>query len=215
MIGLFKERTAMLRDFNTDRISLIKYSGAVAQENVPALVTGSIIFVADENFPVEVSDHILRTLPSGLVEDYVVVDPVFYSKALTGADSHFQIKVRKHGSPASKQSIVQGITNNFHGPNSRVNINSTDKSINVAASISAEQIASFIAQVRPVIEHLPEHAQAEIQKQIQVLEEEEKTDSPSQLRVRGALQSIRTVAEGAGGNLVATGIQGLISSLFG
>lgn len=205
----------MLRDFNKDRISLVKESGEVSQEDMPALVTGSTIFVADDTFPVEVNDHILRTLPNGLVEDYVVVDPVFYSKALVGMDSHFQIKVRKHGAPASKKSVVQGITNNFHGPNSRVNINSTDNSVNISASISVEQISSFLAQLRPVVEHLPDEAQSLVQKQIEVLEEEERKDSPSQLRVRGALNSIKTVAEGASGNLVATGIQGLITSLFG
>ena len=215
MICRANESTAMLRHFNKDRISLVKSSGVVAQENVPALVTSSTIFIADPTFPVEVNDHILRTIPGGVVENYVVIDPIFYPESLGGTNSHFQIKVRKHGSPASKQSVVHDITNNFHGANSRVNINSIDNSINAAASISAQQIASFIAQVRPVIEHLPADAQTEIQKQIQVLEEEEKKDSPSQLRVRGALQSIRTVAEGASGNLVATGIQGLISSLFG
>ncbi len=111
-------------------------------------MTGTTIFVADETFPVEVNDHLLRKLPSGLVEDYIVVDPGFYSKSLVDIDSHFQIKVRKHGSPASKGSVVQGITNNFHGANSRVNINSVDNSINVSASISSEKIADFISQLR-------------------------------------------------------------------
>ena len=62
----------MLRDFNKDRITLVKADGQVAKEDIPALVTGDMIFTADQSLPLEVGDHLLRELPNGLVEDYEV-----------------------------------------------------------------------------------------------------------------------------------------------
>jgi len=204
----------MMNDFNKDRVTLVKKTGEVEKENVPALVVRDMIFTADETLRVEVGDHILRKLPNGLVEDYEVKEPTFFDLD-AGTSSHFQIKVVRTGSPAEQMTVVQDIINNFHGSNARVNINSTDNSTNVSTDFSADQIKGFVSQVRPVLAHLPDDVRGLVEAQISVLEGESSKPAPSLLEVRGALQSIKSVAEGASGNLVATGIIGLLASTFG
>ena len=143
----------MLRDFNEDRVTLVKSDGKISREDVPVLVTGDMVFAADQTLPLEVGDHLLRKLPNGLVEDYVIIDPKFYN---VGQDSHFQIEVRKAGAPKAQEIVIQGITNHFMGSNARVNMNSIDNSINISADFSPEKLRDFIDQVRPVVSHLPE-----------------------------------------------------------
>lgn len=201
----------MLRDFNKDRVTLVKADGEVAKEAIPALVTGDMIFTADQSLPLEVGDHLLRELPNGLVEDYEITNPKFYN---VGSDSHFQIDVRKAGSPEEQTSVIQGITNHFSGANSRVNINSTDNSINISADFSQEQLRDLVDQIRPVISQLPEDRREIVDAQLVVIDEEAQKPTPSKMRVLSALQSIKTAAEGASGNLVAAGIISLIGSLF-
>lgn len=203
----------MLHDFNQDRVTLVKADGKVAKKQVPALVSGNTIFTADKLLPVEVGDYLLRDLPNGLVEKFEVRNPKYFDLEL-GFDAHFQIEVARAGTPQAHASVVQGITNNFTGSNSRVNIHSTDNSINVSAEISTEQLRNFIEQVRPVLSQLPEENQKVVEAQLVTIEEEADKPAPAKMRVLSALQSIKSVAEGASGNLVAAGIVSLIGSLL-
>jgi len=82
-----------------------------------------------KKIPLEEDDKIYRILPNGLVETYIVLDRGFYS-ASHGIRGHYQAKVRKERS--IKKAEYKSITNvnNVSGNNSRVNINSTDNSLN-------------------------------------------------------------------------------------
>jgi len=202
----------MLRDFNKDKVTLVKADGAVAKEQVPALVTGEMIYTADKQLPVEIGDYLLRNLPNGLVEKYEVRNPKYYNVG-HGVEAHFQIEVARAGSPQAQATVVQGITNNFTGPNSRVNINSTDNSINVSADFSSDQLHNFIEQVRPVLSQLPEDSQEIVKAQLITIEEEADKPTPEKIRVISALQSIKSVAQSASGNLVAAGIISLVGAL--
>lgn len=203
----------MLSDFNKDKVTLVKADGTVAKEQIPALVTGKTIFTADKALPVEVGDYLLRSLPNGLDEKYEVTNPKFYDVG-QGTDAHFQIEVTRVGSPQARAAAVHSITNNFSGPNSRVNINSTDNSINVSADFSTKQLHDFVEQVRPVLSQLPEDSQQIIEAQLVTIEEEADKPTPAKMRILSALQSIKSVAEGASGNLVAAGIINLIGALL-
>jgi hypothetical protein len=198
---------------NKDKVTLVKADGTVAREQVPALVAGDKIFTADKTLPVELGDYLLRKLPNGLVEKYEVTNPKYFDVGL-GLDAHFQIHVTRAGSPQAQAAVVQGITNNFNGPNSRVNINSNDNSINVSADFTSKQLHDFVAQVRPVLSQLPEDSQQIVAAQLIAIEEEANKPTPTKMRVLTALQSIKSVAEGASGNLVAAGIIGLIGALL-
>lgn len=202
----------MLHKFNKDKVTLVKADGTVAKESVPAFVSGDIVFTSDKNLPVEVGDYLLRDLPSGLVEKYEVINPKYYDVG-RGADAHFQIDVMRAGASRSQPTVVQDITNNFSGANSRVNINSTDNSTNVSANFSAEQLRAFVEQVRPVLAQLPANCQEIVGAQLIAIEEEAKKSAPAKMRVISALQTIKSVAEGASGNLVAAGIISLIGAL--
>lgn len=111
--------------------------------------------------------------------------------------------------------LPQNITANFHGPNSRLNVNSTDSSINVASGVSGEQLAGFIHQVRTNMAGLPGAQQKAIAEPLAVLEAEAASPTPSQSKIHSSLQTIKTVIEGAAGNLVASGIGTLIGRMLG
>ena len=114
--------------FDTDTISLVKPDGTVI-EGIKANVQPKIIFIHDEKLPLEEGDKIYRRLPNGLVETYVVLDRGYYS-SFGSISGHYQAKVRKDVS--INEDKYQSIINvyNANGPNSRININSTDNSSN-------------------------------------------------------------------------------------
>lgn len=203
----------MLQDFNKDIVTLVKADGTIAKEKIPALVTAETIFTLDKQLPVEVGDYLLRNLPNGLVEKYEVKDPKYFDVG-HGLEAHFQIDVLRAGAPQAQAAVVHSITNNFTGPNSRVNINSTDNSLNISEGFSPEQLRDFIEQLRPVLSQLPEGSQEIVKAQLVKIEEEAGKRTPSKMKVLSALQSIKSVAEDASGNLVAAGIISLIGSLL-
>ena len=200
-----------LQSLMQDKVTLVKKDGTVFRTDIPATVsTGQIITFA-RDLPIEVGDHFLRQLPNGLVDDYIVFDPGYHSGIAGAIQPHYQVKVRRSDAPAAPP---QTIIANFHGPNSRMNVNSTDNSVNVVSGISGEHLAGFIAQVRASMTALPAEHQKAIAVPLTVLEAEARSGAPSQPKIRSALLTIKSVAEGAAGNLVASGIGALIGQML-
>lgn len=195
-----------------DKLTLVKKDGTILRADIPATVssTGITTFAAD--LAIEVGDSFRRQLPSGLVEDFIVTDPGYHSGIAGAIPPHYQVKVRRSDAPATPP---QSITANFHGANSRMNVNSTDNSVNVVSGIQGEQLGGFVAQVRASIAALPPEQQRGIAEPLSALEVEVVSSTPSQSNIRSALQTIKTVAEGAAGNLVASGIGSLIAKMLG
>jgi hypothetical protein len=202
----------MLEDMLNDRVTLVKKDGTVIREDIPSLVTKGKVQIHDATLPIEPGDHFLRKLPSGLVEDYLVEEPTLHA----GLDQPiFVVHVRRSKTPeAGPQAVIQSITNNFNGANSRVNINSVDNSTNIAREISITKLHAFLDQVKPALGSLPEPQREAIKAPLAVLENEVRSDSPSSSNIATALQSAKTIVEGAVGNLIATGIAGMISSMM-
>ena len=119
-----------------DRVTLVKKDGTVARENISAMVQPKTIFMKDATLPIAPGDRLLRTIPSGLVEEYVVIDPGFHSR-MGGIDAHFQTKVKRSDAPVSD---IKTIVNNIQGENAKVNIGSIDNSSNFAFSYRNEEI---------------------------------------------------------------------------
>jgi hypothetical protein len=201
----------MFSDLTNDRVTLVKKDGTVVRENIPATVSSKQITTFMPDLPIEVGDHFLRQLPSKLVEDYIVTDPGFRSGA-SPIPPHFQTKVQRSDAPAASPKTIIAT---FHGANSRMNMDSTDNSVNIASGISADQLTSFVAQVRSSIPALPAEQQQAIVEPLAVLEGEITNPTASQSKIRAALGSMKTIAEGAAGNLVATGIAALIARMLG
>jgi len=117
-----------LSSLSKDIITIVKPSGEVF-DDIRANVQPSVIFIHDEILPLEENDKIYRKLPSGLFETYIVIDRGYFSE-FGGISGHYQAKVRKEGSINKEKynSIIN--VYNANGPNSRININSTDNSKN-------------------------------------------------------------------------------------
>ncbi len=198
----------------SDKVTLVKANGTVARQNILAQVSAGQIITFDADLPLEPGDHFLRSLPSGLVEDYVVDDPNFMT-GIHGIPSSFQSKVhRSRNAAAPPQQVIQQITNHFHGDNSRVTFG-TDNSINVVNQLQTAAVANLVEQIKPHVDSLPEPQRTEIAAPLRLLEDEIKSPSPKPSRVQGALRSILTIIEGAAGNLIAAGIQAMITKMLG
>ena len=93
-----------------DRVTLAKKDGTIVRKDIAASVQSDKIFVYDPHLPIEVGDHFLRQLPSGLVEDFVVDDPGFRS-GLHSIAPHFQTKVHRSDRPVGQpQTITSSVT---------------------------------------------------------------------------------------------------------
>jgi len=105
--------------------------------------------------PIEEEDIIERTLPTGSKEQFVVIDRGFY-KGMHGIPDHYQVKVEKvsrYHKPASG-SITH--TYNIHNESGKININSTDNSVNFALSENDEQLFETLKQLAASFENRDE-----------------------------------------------------------
>ncbi|AMM84118.1 hypothetical protein [Martelella sp. AD-3] len=141
----------MIRNLMHDRVTHVKKDGTVMKENIRASVQTNRIFMDDETLQLQPEDSLLRILPSGLVEEYIVEDPGFFAGG-SMLPSHFQTKVRRSDAPvATATSIIQNITHNFtiSGNNSRINFNSTDNSQN---TVSGSDTSAVLHELRRLLE---------------------------------------------------------------
>jgi len=208
----------MVKDLIDSLVTLVKPDGKVI-ENIPAHVQSKLIIITDETIPIEIGDHLLRKLNNGLSDDFIVENYAHYDHTIMGMDSHAQIKVRRSGSPSNQATIIHNVTNNNitntqHGDHSKINVQSTDNSQNKITTISSTQLKKFVDEVTPVLGQLPDGQRRIIEVELTTLEQESAKAEPSQMKIRGALQAIKSAAEGAAGNLVAAGIISLITSIF-
>ena len=160
---------AKLKKLINDQVTLVKANGKVAREDIPAHVQPELIVIMDVTVPLEMGDHLLRTLNNGNVEDFIVDHPTFYATFRTLPDQS-QVKVHSSGGATSEHTVIQSITNNFEGANSRVNINSTDNSTNMVQEISAEKLKGFLSEVHPVLGHMPDTKREKTLSQLGILE---------------------------------------------
>ncbi len=112
----------------TDRVSLIKQDGSVA-EGIKANVQKNKIFIQGTEHLIEPRDLIQRKMSNGGEETYEVIDPEFHEQ-FHGIPAGYQMDVRKLGIPEAK-SAIQTITYNVTGHNARINQNSVDQSVNI------------------------------------------------------------------------------------
>jgi hypothetical protein len=117
-----------------DTVVLIKPDGTRV-EGIRASVQSEKIMVDDDSLPIEEGDTIERERPSGIVERYMVLDAGYHAD-FHGIPAHFSMQVRKETAiPRNPPSP----SNNYYltGPNSRVNNNSLDASVNVSLTQQA------------------------------------------------------------------------------
>jgi hypothetical protein len=97
------------RQLLTDKVTLAKKDGTIVRKDIAASVQSKKIFVDDHDLPIEVGDHFLRQLPSGLIEDFIVDDPGFMA-GLHSIPPHFQTKVHRSDRPIGQpRTIINNI----------------------------------------------------------------------------------------------------------
>lgn len=116
-------------------VALVKKDGS-RTEGLTAVVQSHQITVYDKSLDIEEGDRIERRLPTGRVESYLILDTGFNS-GMGLVSEFYQMKVRKE-SAIREEPDAPSVIYNVTGPNSRINVNSSDSSINVADVNAAE-----------------------------------------------------------------------------
>lgn len=88
-------------DLMRDIISIVKSDGRIF-ENVKANVQPKLITIHDETLPLEEDDRIYRSLPNGLIEEYLVLDRGFHQK-FYDIPGGYQAKVQRITSSAKEK----------------------------------------------------------------------------------------------------------------
>ena len=198
-------------ELTKDKLTLVKKDGTIVRSDFPATVSSKGITTFAADLPIEVGDSFRRQLPNGLVETFIVTDPGYHSGVAGAIPPHYQAKVQRSDAPTASPQI----TATFHGANSRINVSSIDNSVNVESGVQGESLVDFVRQVRANMAALPPEQQSGIAEPLSVLEVEALSPTPSQPKIRTALQTIKTVSEGAAGNIIASGIVALIGQILG
>lgn len=133
----------LLNNFINDKVTLIKADGQIFKD-IPASVQSGLILTQNPSIPIEDGDKFERKLPSGVVERFIVFD-TGYHNAFHGIPAHYQSKVKKESAVNSEKSRAQ-VVYNLIGPNTRVNIQSTDSSTNIV-NVETNTLFSEIKKV--------------------------------------------------------------------
>ena len=113
------------RQVLNDVLVLHKPDGRVFPD-VKAHVSSKAILIIDVRLPIEAGDRLTRSLPNGLLDEFIVDDPG-YQQGLEGIPSHFQVKVHRVAIPECKpkermsEPSVQATTADF-GANRSVTV---------------------------------------------------------------------------------------------
>lgn len=136
-----------MRELMKDTVSIVKPDGQRI-DGIRACVQPDMVFMEEHDlagFVFEERDKVIRKLPNGSEEIYLVLDRGYYT-GMGGIKAHYQAKVRKESAISASRPSV---TYNLHGAASRVNINSVDSSLNVvntAADDGFQRLRALIEQ---------------------------------------------------------------------
>lgn len=197
-----------LEDLMTDRVTLVKKDGTVFRENIRASITNGKIQTFESQLPIQVGDHFLRTIPSGIIEKYWVLRPLYQNGLMDVIKPHWVVEVRLDGEEINSPSTI------YTGDHSRIYINSSDASSNFNFSGSQSDLLNFIAQIKASLPNLPDNQRDNVKGVIVDLEKEASSPNPSNSKIYSALLSLKTICEGTAGNLIASGIVGMVNQMI-
>jgi hypothetical protein len=181
-----------LKSLLRDRISLLKKDGSSRIDGIPASVQSDEILIMQTHPLIESGDLIVRSMSNGGEETFEVIDPRFH-EAIRTIPAGYRAKVRKLGIPEA-QKAVQSITYNVHGNNARINLHSTDNSINVVQD--SGEAATLIAELRRAVDaaNLPPAEKSDALELIEGVEDQFSRDKPQPSIVRAMLSALPDVA---------------------
>lgn len=104
---------SLLKHFPTETVELVKADGR-RFGNITARVNSAGIRLEDTTLPVEEGDLILRPLPNGLTERFVVVNSGFQPAVGRNMPARFLIEYKRE-TAVTPEKLEQTITQHFHG----------------------------------------------------------------------------------------------------
>ncbi|MBM6830031.1 hypothetical protein H9X85_10690 [Anaerotignum lactatifermentans] len=112
--------------FPNEKVKIVKRDSSII-ENIDAVIDSKKIFIENTEIDIEEGDIVERDLPSGSVEQFLVIDRGFH-KGSYGIPDHYQIKYRRQSKIIDNDD--NKIINQYNISNAeKININSTDNSI--------------------------------------------------------------------------------------
>ncbi len=133
-------------------VKVIKSDGQ--EYSVNGLIHKNMILIEDTSLPLEEGDTIVRVLPNSLEERYEVLDRG-YEQRLGSIASHYNAKIRRHGSPASASSSNTVVINGLV-VNSAIQSGSGHQTVTSNVGHDRLQAGKVIAQLRDEISMLHE-----------------------------------------------------------
>ncbi|MDR6206956.1 AbiTii domain-containing protein [Paraburkholderia graminis] len=127
-----------------------------------------------------------------------------------GDNMTFTLTEKQEAKPVTQQFIIQnaGVVGNVTD-NATVTNNQA-----VHGSLSVERVRDLVQQAKSALPALPDQTAAQAGTLLDELDAESRKPSPNENKLRSALTSLRTVCEGAMGNLVASGITTAVTALL-
>jgi hypothetical protein len=153
----------------------------------------NLVMTDDTSLIVSPGDEVERTLPSGQVEVFDVIDPGFY-RAIGGFPDHFQMRVARKGTRKSAPSqitagvVIQGNVNGGMVAGGNIHVTNNFSQNNLS------EISSFIGSLRaqlPQLE-LPPEDHEELTTDLAALETQIKKREPKLKIVAALFQGVRS-----------------------
>gem|GEM_PF-5674032 len=149
----------MFNELMNDTVTLKKRNGEII-ENIKASVQRDKIFIDDGKLLIEEGDKIVRVLPNGLTESYLILHTGFYDE-FQGLPAHYQMKVRKesaiepHSSMSFNIGTVYGSNIGTQGNSSiknTFNFDTVDQMIEEKGGEDKEELRKMIAEIKEFFE---------------------------------------------------------------
>jgi hypothetical protein len=118
----------MLKDLLRDMVTIRTKDGKTYADVRASVQTGKIL-TQRSDIPIQPGDEVVRRIPAGVDEVFVVDDPGFQA-GFGGIPAFYDMRVHRADAPA-RAPRVGTVIYNLTGPNARFNINSVDASTNV------------------------------------------------------------------------------------
>lgn len=127
-----------------------------------------------------------------------------------GENMAFTLSEQKEAQPVTQQFFIQnaGVVGNVSD-----HANVTNNQV-VHGSLSVERVRDLVEQAKASLPALPSALAAEAGGVLDELTTESRKASPDVGKLRGALSSLKTICEGAAGNIVASGITAAVTALL-
>ncbi len=127
-----------------------------------------------------------------------------------GENMSFTLSEQREARPVTQQFFIQnaGVVGNV---SDHANVTNNQ---NVRGSLSVENVRDLVEQARAALPALPPSVASEAASALDELTAEFRKPSPDSGKLRRTLTSLKTICEGAAGNIVASGISAGVSALL-